>query len=192
MLHSATNVENFVLNLERRSKKLHWLTTTATRRCESERRYRGHCMRKTRDLTLSRKSWWTVFAVCIMTPSSSMHLDFHSFLAWQWIHFGDNPAGSKGFSHHPCHALQGKCNKGSTRRGHSLSATHYIPHSSVSSHSSVCLHSFVSSHSSASLHSPHTCRQLCMFTARRFAHCPCSMYLLQQWFPAQLISFLVK
>ena len=91
-------------------------------------------------------------AVCGMTPSSSMHLDFNSFLAWQRIQFGDNPAGSKGFSRHPCHAFQGKYNKGhSTRRGHSLSATRYIPHSPVSSHSSVRLHSSVNS-------------QLCKFT----------------------------
>ena len=109
-----------------------------------------------------------------MTPSSSMHLDCNSFLAWQRIHFGDNPAGSKGFSCHSCHALQCKCNQGrSTRHGHSLSATCYIPHSPVNSHSS------------ASLHSRHTCRQLRMFTQpRRFAHSVVlvlgSIYLLQQ------------
>jgi len=40
-----------------------------------------------------------------MTPSGSMHLDFNSFLAWQRIQFGDNPAGSKGFSRNLCHAL---------------------------------------------------------------------------------------
>ena len=49
---------------------------------------------------------------------------------------------SKGFSHHSCHAFQGKCNKGrSTRRGHFLSATRYIPHDHVSSHSPIGLHS---------------------------------------------------
>jgi len=81
-----------------------------------------------------------------MTPSSSMHLDFNSFLAWQRIQFGDNPAGSKGFSHTPCRAFQGMYNKDrSTRCGHSLSATPYIPHSPVSSHSSVRLHSSVNS-----------------------------------------------
>ena len=118
-------------------------------------------------------------AVCCMTLSSSMHFDFNSFLAWQRIQFGDNPAGSKGFSRHPCHAFQGKYNKGhSTRRGHLLSATCYIPHSSVSSHSSVHLHSSVNS-------------QLCKFTQPLHMQTapyspaglhtalvrPCSMYL---------------
>ena len=106
-----------------------------------------------------------------MTPSSSMHLDCNSFLAWQQIHFGDNPAGSKGFSRHPYHALQGKCNKGrSTRCGHLLPATCYIPHSPASSHSLVTLHSHISSHSSVRLNSPHTCRKL-----HRSANCPCNL-----------------
>ena len=115
-----------------------------------------------------------------MTPSSSLHSDCNSFLAWQQIDFGDNPAGSKGFSRHSCHALQSRCNQGrSTRHGHSPSATCYIPHSP-------------SSNSSASLHSCHTCRQLCMFTQpRRFGHSvilvPGSIYLLQQWFPAMTV-----
>ena len=95
--------------------------------------------------------WYQYSAVYSMTPSSSMHLDFNSFLAWQRIHFGDNPAGSKGFSRHPCHAPQGKCNKErSTRHGYSPSATPYIPHSPVSSHSLVRLHSPISSHSPVS------------------------------------------
>ena len=110
-------------------------------------------------------------AVCSMTPSSSMHLDCNSFLAWQQIHFRDNPAGSKGFSRHPYHALQGKCNKGrSTRCGHSLPATCYIPHSPASSHSLVTLYSHISSHSSVHLNSPHTCRKL-----HRSANCPCNL-----------------
>jgi len=72
-----------------------------------------------------------------------------------------------------CHALRGKCNKCCSTRH-----AHYIPHSPVSLHSSVRLHSSVSSHSS------HSCRQLHMFTQPLwFTHCPCSMYLLQQWFP---------
>ena len=96
-------------------------------------------------------------AVCSMTPSSSMNLDFNSFLAWQRIHFGGNPAGSKGFSHHPCHAFQGKCS--STTQGHSILATCYTPHSPVSSHTAL---------------------EVC--TALTNAHCPigsyspCSMY----------------
>ena len=57
-----------------------------------------------------------------MTPSSLIHLDFNSFLAWQRIQLGDNPAGSKGFSCNSCRGFQGKYNKGHpTRRGHSNS-----------------------------------------------------------------------
>ena len=83
----------------------------------------------------------------------------------------------KGISHHPCHAVQGKCS--STRQGYSISATCYTPHSPVISHSSGSLHSSGSSHTA-----------LEVYTALTHAHCPvglyspCSMYLVQQWFPA--------
>ena len=76
--------------------------------------------------------------------------------------------------------------KAAQQDSHSVSATHYISHSPASSHRSVCLHSpvtshsSVNSHSSTTLHSPHSCRQFHMFTQpRRFAHCPCSIHLLQ-------------
>ena len=107
----------------------------------------------------------------------SIYFNAFDFHTWQQIHFGDDPVGSKGFSRHPCHAFQGKCS--STRQGHSISATCYTPHSPVISYSSVHLHISVSSHTA-----------LEVYTAFTHAHCPvvsyspCSVYLVQQWFPA--------
>ena len=115
--------------------------------------------------------------VCSMTPSSSMYLDFNSFLACQRIHFGDNPV--KGFSRNPGMHFNASTIKATQQDV--VTATRYIPHSPISSHSSVRLHSSVNS-------------QLCKFTQPSHMQTapyspvglhtalvrPCSMYLLLQ------------